>query len=131
MLSVKRLDVFRRDCAAAGQTDPVAGILSDVTNLVRGYVAKVAALGPVGTIPEKLKSTALDLVAFRLTARMGVEPTKAQETNSRTALALLDDVVSNRFDIDEPAVVTQAAATVVPRITPRQRDFTAGSQSGF
>ncbi|HTH49141.1 MAG TPA: phage protein Gp36 family protein, partial [Candidatus Limnocylindria bacterium] len=127
------LEVFRRDCATAGKADPVAEILSDVAGLVRGHVVKVAALGATGTIPEKLRGPALDIAAFRLTTRMGLEPTRAQETGHRDALRLLASVAAGEFDIDEPppAEVSQPAATARPRITARNRQFTRQKQDGL
>lgn len=131
VLSVNEYTVYRRDALTAGQADPVIQILTDVTNLVRGYAGRCVALGPVGTIPEKLKSAALDIVVFRLEVRTSKEPKEGRKMAYDSAMKLLALVGNREFDLEEPLVPTENSVAPQSRITPRTRLFTSDTQDGL
>ena len=130
-ISVNEYTVYRRDSIQAGQADPITQLLTDVTNLVRGFAGRCVALGPVGTIPEKLKNAAVDIVIYRLETRMKREPIAARTAAYEGAMELLHLVGNREFDLEEPLIVTENSVAPQSRITSRTRYFTSDTQDGL
>jgi len=133
VLSEAELATYRAAALAGGQADPLAPTLTQVVDLVRGYVGayKPNTLGLSGTIPQKLLAPALDLVAVRLPQRVGVTPKDVRKTAADQAVRLLEQVASGDFNIEEPDNATRET-TSAPRPTIQARDphFARHSEEG-
>jgi len=130
-ISVNEYTVYRRDALQAGQADPITQLLTDVTNLVRGFAGRCVALGPVGTIPEKLKNAAVDIVIYRLETRMKREPIAARKEAYTAAMKLLELVGDRKFDLEEPTIPSENSVAPQSLINPRTRNFTWDTQDGL
>lgn len=97
-----KLAAIREAALDLEQPDPVPPSIVQVTNLVRGYVATHNTLGPAGTIPESLLSTALDILAVRIPMRVDEDPSEGRAQAHKDALAYLNLVASGKVDILEP-----------------------------
>jgi hypothetical protein len=104
VLSGPELDAFRATAKADGQADPVAPTITQVIDMVRGYVGgnKINLLGPTGTIPAKLLAPALDIIAVRIPSRVGKAPKSGRKDAADAAVKLLEQVARGAFDIEEP-----------------------------
>lgn len=132
VLSGPELAGYRAAATATGQADPVQPALDQVTDLVRGFVGKVATLGAAGTIPSKLLAPALDLVAVRIMQRVGKNPADVRQKAADTAMSLLRSVAAGSFDIEEPTTPsTETSSVPSPAITPRTRRFTRADEEGL
>lgn len=133
VVNAKLLDASRTKALAAGQADPLIDTLQQVIDQVRGAVGacKANTLGAAGTIPQKLKGTALDLFAVRITNRLDIDPSESKLLLYKTAEATLRAVAACSFDIEEPVETTEEiSASPTPRITPRCRQFTRRDGDG-
>lgn len=93
----QELEAWRNAAKYGSEADPVAGILTSVTNFVRGFIARNPdnKLGPAGTLPECLKEVALPLVTVRIMKRSFGEisdPSGARKSAAETSLSLLRDI---------------------------------------
>jgi hypothetical protein len=77
------------------EPDPLPGILADVTQEVRGYVATVAPITSSG-IPHELKNAALDIVVWRLAKRCGASVDQSRTDAADKARALLERVADGK-----------------------------------
>lgn len=133
VLSETELSTYRAAATAAGQADPVAPTLAQVTDLVRGYVGayRPNTLGPAGTIPQKLLAPALDLVAVRLPQRVGVPPREVRKSAADAAVRLLERVANGDFNVEEPDTASlEATAAPRPTICARPGRFTRNDEEG-
>jgi hypothetical protein len=134
VLSEIELATYRAAATASGQADPVAPTLAQVVDMVRGYVGayKPNTLGLPGTIPQKLLSTALDLMAVRLPQRVGVSPKDVRQMAASRAVRLLEQVAAGVFNIEEPDSPTlETTEAPRPTIETRHRHFTRRSEEGI
>jgi hypothetical protein len=127
-LTGAELTATKSAALASGQSSPLADILTQVIQEVRGRVAACSQnrLGDGATIPAELRGAALDIVRYRLLTRLPVASlvTSARETEYRDALSLLRDVASCQFRIEQPAtissqVIAGPAVTLVNATTRR------------
>lgn len=104
VMSGPELEAFRAAARADGQADPVAPTISQVIDLVRGYVGgnTVNILGPEATIPSKLLAPAIDIIAVRIPGRVGKAPKAGRKDAADNAIKLLEQVARGAFDIEEP-----------------------------
>ena len=120
VLAGPELSAYRTAALAAGQPDPVAEQITNVTNMVRGYIAAWLAntLGPEGTIPDKLLQSAVDILAVKIPMRAaGKNPTESRERAQAEAMKILRDVSIGRFKIEVPdSFTTEQIAVVAPTI---------------
>lgn len=133
VVNAKLLDAARTKALAAGQPDPLDETLLQVIDQVRGAVGgcKANVLGAAGTIPQKLKGTALDLFAVRITNRLDIDPSESKLLLYKSAEATLRAVAACSFDIEEPVEKTpEVSSSPAPRITPRCRHFTRRDGDG-
>jgi len=87
----------------AGQTDPLPGIISAVTQEVRGRVAAGNyTLGAGETVPAVLENSAVDLVVYRLLSRLPNLRTKHWQERAEAAEKRLLEVAKGLFAIPEP-----------------------------
>lgn len=121
------------------QTDPLSGIVADLIEEIRGYVAGNPAniLGEDGTIPARLKNAAVAVARHRylnafqeaqsfLTEQRVKEYDDAWNTIS-------DKVPAGKFAIDQPATAStdDVAQAPSPRITEPTRTFKPSSADGI
>ena len=138
-LSGAELSALRAAALADGQADPVAGSISRVTELVRGYVAACASntLGAVGTVPERLIEPALDLLVVAISARAGgtlMDPTGERAKAKAAAITLLEQVAACKFAVDVPATGTESEESVAsasPSLSERTLDLQKTDQDGI
>jgi hypothetical protein len=130
-ISGVELAAIRAAALEAGGTDPVATMITMVTNLVRGYVARAATLGATG-VPEELISPAADIIAYKLFSRIGREPSNARKQLHDDAMALLKSVASGEFVIAAPSTATSETMQVShPSFPTPDRQFTTDSEDGI
>jgi hypothetical protein len=130
-LSADELAAVRAQIGA-NDNDPVAGIITAVTNLVRGYVGVQYVTGDVGTIPEKLLDSALSIVCVRLLSRLPMSISQTRLDEKSEALKLLDQVAKGLFDIDEPEIrTTESSGLTGPKISAPDREWTRENQDGL
>lgn len=94
---------------AVGQTTLVEDILVEITDMVRGYVGGCErnTLAEGDKVPEKLKSTSLDLAVMEIMKRCGGVITDVdgqREASYDRAITLLERVSDCRFAIAEPVL---------------------------
>lgn len=85
--------------------DPLPEIIAAVTDMVRGYVAGCASnpMGPEGTIPSRLKDSAVSVVRYQLLVRLPINASAFMEQRRKEyedAVALLKDVSACKFAVD-------------------------------
>lgn len=138
-LSGAELEALRAAALSDGQADPIAGAISDVTELVRGYVAACASntLGALATIPERLISAAVDILVVDISARAAgtlMDANGVREKAKAAAISLLEQVAICKFAVDVPTTGTasiEATATPSPSIVSRTRTFTRDDEEGI
>ena len=116
-LSQQEVDAYRRSASLDG-SDPVARLLSRTAALVRGYIAtnaKVARMGPSGTLPESLISPALDYAAFDVLKRVNVPVNEDRRRARERAEDLFRDVAQGKYT-PEADGADDAASTDGPAI---------------
>jgi hypothetical protein len=116
VLAGPELSAYRAAALNAGQPDPIAEQIINVTNMVRGYIAAWVAntLGPEGTIPDKLLNPALDILAVKIPMRAaGKDPTSSRERAQAEAMRILKDVSMGRFKVEVPDTFTEEKIAVV------------------
>ena len=96
-LSGKELVAFRNAGWGPGEIDPVATLLSSVTDKVRGAIAGNPrnVLGPDGQVPKVLIDTALSVAVLRVMTRCFgevVDPSGQRVKDGDTAEGILRDV---------------------------------------
>src|SRR4051812_27549529 len=105
-LAAAELSALRSAALASGQGDPVAEILTEVVNEVRGYIAACErnTLGAGVTIPDKLKSATLAIVRYRAATRLPVKSflTEDRVKENEAAVRLLEQVAGCKFAVEEP-----------------------------
>ena len=134
IFSSTELSAYRGVATASGQADPVAPTLAQVVDLVRGYVGayRPNTLGLPGTIPEKLLTATLDLVAVRLPQRVGVAPKEVRQRAGEQALRLLEQVAAGEFNIEEPInPTTETTSAPEPTILANCRLFNRCTEDGI
>ena len=133
-LAGAELSAYRGAGKAAGQADPLPEVIAAVVDEIRGYVAACESnvLGAGNTIPDKLKSTALAMIRFRLISRLPLTVGEDRRQEYRDALDLLREVAACRFRVEEPTTpeTVEHIAAPTPSITARTRTFTRELQDG-
>ncbi len=124
-LAGAELIALKTSALASGQSDPVAEIITQVTNEIRGYVAAnhENTLGAAGTIPEKLLSAAVAIIRFRSATRL---PVKTFLTDDRVreyeaAIRLLERVADAKFSIEDPVSGEESVGAIEQTSAPVRR----------
>jgi hypothetical protein len=133
-ISGDELEGFRAAALAAGQVDPVAPAIEQVTDMIRGYVAACATnvLGDDGKIPDKLLGPALDLIVLEVMKRAAgvvIDPEGARAKSAGNAIRLLERVADCKFAIDDPT--TGKTSNPTPSFSGRTRQFTPTTEEGL
>lgn len=92
--------------------DPLPEIITDVTNLVRGYVSVRYPLIEAG-IPEELRAPAIDVVIYRLAKRIhkGTEGDAQRKAAADDATKIFEAAAKGEFgDFSGPATSTTSGA---------------------
>lgn len=115
-----------------GQPDPLPPTIADVTGLVRGYVAGGGYLLAAGeTVPNRLKTAALDIATYRILARIRRAGRRWKERHD-AAMGILRDVQAGEFDLPLPLEPEGASGRPMPAlIGGRTNQFTRQSQDGI
>ena len=134
-ISGAELNGFRSAALASGQADPIAPVIAQVTETVRGYIAgcRQNVLGPEGTIPEKLVGPTVDLIVIEVEKRAGgtlIDPQGARQSAAREAMSILRDVAGCRFVIEAPEEKTEEKQ-MVPKPTIKARKPRFREQRGI
>lgn len=136
-LSGPELAAFRAVALATGQTDPVAAVITQVTDLVRGYIAACPSnrLGEEGTIPTKLIGPSVDMMVIEIQSRAAgkvIDPDGNRKEANRTAMSILRDVAACRFGIEAPEDESEEqAANNTPTFFGREFAFQRTHQDGI
>lgn len=124
---------FSQRALATGQADPLPEITAQVVREVRGHVAGGGGtLGEGLTLPDELLGAAVDIVAFRLTTRLGLPVKEDRRLAYEHARSLMGQVGRGEFAIVAPETVAAAQASGArPAHTQRQRHHTREAQEGL
>lgn len=112
-LSDEELTALRRNYESTGKPDPLAGIITQVTNRIRRAVAKGGCplSATVTEIPDELLDSAIAIIRYRLCSSMpGGILNDDRRKEYDNAEAELKDVAEDATGIEEPA--TQSSATL-------------------
>lgn len=105
-LAGTELEALRTAALGDDQDDPLPGIIAEVVEEIRGYVAACSSntLSSGATIPQKLQSAALALIRGRMITRLPGSGLLDEDRRSeiRSAETLLRDVAACRFSVDAP-----------------------------
>lgn len=134
-LAGAELTALRTAALSVGQVDPLAEVIAEVVNEVRGYVAacKANQLESGTKIPEKLKTAALARIVFELATRLPVKFINDVRKDANTAAKrLLEQVAQCAFAIEEPVTPsTEGISNPSPKITGKCLSFTREDQDGL
>jgi hypothetical protein len=129
---------YRNAALAAGQGDPLPGILAQVTREVRARVAacRENRLGAGQTIPDELLGAAIDRARWELITRLPINTPAiidTRRTANENALALLRDVAACRFSLEQPADISPeiTSGRASPSFAPRTLNFGRDKQDGI
>ena len=103
-ISGAEIDGIREAALLAGQPDPIDPTIAAVVADVRASIASndVSLLGEGNTVPPSLKTTVLDILAFRIPSRVGMDVPDARSTLYRDAVRKLEKVAKGDFDVEVP-----------------------------
>ena len=119
VVSGAELQTLRGTSLGSGQDDPVAPIISQVVNLVRGYISNGMPLSDAGTIPGTLLAPTLDIIAVRIGTRIGRDPSAARKAAHDAAMQLMRDVADRKIQVEEDQSGRIEQVNEVTRITTR------------
>jgi hypothetical protein len=116
--------------SSSAQADPLAPVIAQVVDLVRGYVAahRRNRMGAAGTVPARLLPVALDLIAIRIGSRVGKGPEEVRAKQRDNAMSILEKVAAGQYGVDQP---DGSEADPLPSIEARDRQFRADQQDGI
>lgn len=137
-LSVAETEVIR-DVVLGGQTDPLSGIITDLVEEIRGFVAgnPANAVGSDGTIPSRLKNAAVAVARHRYLNAF--QETQSYLTEQRVkeyedAWDLLSNKVpAGKFSIDQPETVSTSEVQQAPspKMVKPTRNFSPDASDGI
>jgi len=105
VMSGPELAAYRAAALKAGQADPLAPTIAQVIKEVRGYIGGCVKnrLADGETIPPSLLMAALDIIASRIPQRVNESPEQGRKDKENAAIALLKDVSTCKFAIEQPS----------------------------
>jgi hypothetical protein len=108
--SEDELELLQTAGTADGQADPLPGVIAQVTDECRGYIAARSGntLGPAGTLPPQTRSAAISIIVWRLASRLAIgkagelirSPSRQQDYQD--ASSLLKDVSQGKMAVEQP-----------------------------
>ena len=126
------LAAVREQALGDGQTDPLASTISEIVQLVRGYVSKAFTLSTGETVPRKLRGATLILVRDRLLSRLPITDLSNADRTAQTnnAWRLLRDVAAGTFDVDQPdtPITTETSPAAPVQLIHVSRSHFSGHQ---
>jgi hypothetical protein len=140
-LSDEELTQYRRDFETTGKPDPLAGIITQVTNRIRRAVAKGGGtLGAGATIPDELLHSAIAIIRYNLcTSLPGGLLNDDRRKEYENAQEELADVAQDAAGIVAPtseSTATLTTASIDPTSTESdppqgERNFQRSNQDGI
>jgi hypothetical protein len=138
-ISGVELENFRTAALELGQDDPIQGVFDQITRKVRSRVAACQQnkLGPEGTIPDEMLDDALALCVIKVMTRPGgtmIDPEGQRAKDAEQAESNLKDAANCKIAIEQPPVAEESTEVIgapSPKITPRCRRFTQGTEDGL
>ena len=130
-LTVNEIATIARNNA---QGDNSAAILVEVSGEVRGYVAGLNPLGPVGTVPDECKNAAMAIATERFINQFPDSGllTPSREKAAESARDLLKQVALGRFKIVPPDLGAPVQPdTPLPAVSRERRRFGAREERGL
>ena len=121
-LSVAEIEAYSKQSSFT--TDPVEVILANVTEEVRGFITsgRKCRLGPEGTLPTMLVSSAISIAVVELLMRISRMPNDARTKARDDAYSLLNKIAAGEVvpeDYGEPPKETDKVATSPAFSAPR------------
>ena len=117
-----------------GQANPLPEIIDQVVDEVRGYIAanKSNRLGAGNTIPQKLLRATLSIIRYQLITRLPVEINEQRTKEYVNAVALMEQVATGKYAIEEPVEVDAEKIPVpAPYVSAPRRKFRIRDQDGL
>lgn len=117
-ISGDELDKLQTAALASGQTDPLPGIISQVTDEVRGYVGQSNPLGAGATLPPQVLSAAISIVRWRIAGRLSIGgnaalfQTEQRQKDYENALTFLQAVAKGQVFVEPPETEDANSPTV-------------------
>lgn len=131
------VDALREEALAAGQTDPMPRIITEVTNAIRGAIAfsgNYQLDATAATIPNGLKEEAVKKIVRVMKGRLEMPLSKDEQRDDEIYESRLKALVKGEWPVDEPdtvlAPVPVQTASATPRIKPKCRAFSRHNQEG-
>lgn len=122
-MSSAELEAFREAAVSSDQDDPITSAITNVTGLVRGYVASNASNTldtETDTVPERLIPAAVDVLVVDIPARAAgtqIDPDSARAKAKDKAIKLFEQVAADKFSIEDPITGTESAGGGARRVT--------------
>lgn len=137
-LSSPELEAFRATAIADGQTDPIPAAITNVTELVRGYVASNPSndldADNADTVPVRLIPAAVDILVVDIPARAAgtqIDPDDARSKAKAQAIKLLERVADDKFSIEDPVTGKESNQGGASVINSRPSRVTRENLGGF
>jgi hypothetical protein len=128
-VSGAELSALRAAALGAGQADPVAEIITQITDEIHGYIPAHITRGAADTIPSRLLGAALDRVVWEIMKRPAAsivdDANGSRAKANAAAIRLFERVQEGAFAIEDPATgesATGAGTQTVNAPVPRE-DF--------
>ena len=110
-------------------------IIAEVVDEIRGYVSAAGvALGAGTTVPQKLKSAALNRIRYELATRLPVKAlmTEERKESNTAATRLFEQVARRSFLVESPITAdTEKQGAPLPAIATRPLDRMRSDQDGL
>lgn len=131
------VDALRQEALAAGQTDPMPRIITEITNAVRGAIAfsgQYQLDADATTIPNGLKEEAVKKIVRVMKGRLEMPLSKDEQRDDEIYESRLKALVKGEWPVDAPdnvlSPVPVQTASPSPRITKKTRQFSRDNQEG-
>jgi hypothetical protein len=121
---------------SSGQPDPVALVIANVVNEIRGFIAGADFhLGPAETLPSRLLDTALTIVAWRAALRLNIAQMLSDNRKAEynRAMDLLGKLSDGNFSLEEPSTLDTEVSVdrPTPSFTPKTLQMDRPSEDGI
>lgn len=131
------IDALRTEALASGQTDPMARMITEVTDELRAAIAfsdKYDLDADTTTLPKGLKEIATKKIVRLMKGRLELPLSKDEERDADIYEARLKAINEGRWPIDDPDTAIDdpevQSASASPRITPKCRKYSREDGDG-